>query len=385
MYLSRIYHLYESKPRVILHWLLPIMIATAYLFNAGCNRSAEPQNTSSAFAETETTQPEPTPAPTPEEGTWVSVSRETLQQTFPAAGNFQARQITNIGPQISGRILQVLVDVGSLVKKDQELIRIDPKFIQIEVALRKAEIESAKVTLAQAELDWKRMKALWEVPKGQTPSISQKIYDDAKSGYDIAASRIAIAEESLKLAEEQLRETVIRAPYDGVITQRVVHPGEQVSSNPVSKLLEIQEIGMLEMEFSLPQNLLSQVRKGTPVKFEVEGIRDGKDQSEIAIVYPDLDITTRAFRCRVVVDNSDMKYRPGLLAQVRVVIQEIPNSLCIPSQALSENSSGFQVLVSDAGKPVPRSVEIGVKTEDKVEIRKGLQENEQVFIPKITR
>lgn len=375
-----------SKRSVSLPAALLITAACLGFLPSGCNRAAAPQNSAVAFADVETKTLEPTPAPTPilapDEGTWASVSRKTIRQHFPAVGSFRARQITNLGPQITGRILAISVDIGDKVKKGQELIRIDPIFFEIEVSQRKAQIESAEVTLAHAELEYKRMKALWETPKGQTPSVSQKLFDDARTQYSIASSQLKIAQEGLKLAEEYLRETVIRAPYDGVITQRLVHLGELVTSAPTTKMLEIQEVGVLELEFSLPQNMLSQVQKGTLVEFEVDGIPESKDQARIAIVYPDLDITTRTFRCRVLVDNPTMKYRPGLLVQVRVIVREISDALCVPIQALKETSSGWQVKVLEASKPVPRSIEIGMQTDGQAEILKGIQENDQIFIPK---
>lgn len=118
------------------------------------------------------------------------------------------------------------------------------------------------------------------------------------------------------------------------------------------------------------------------MEFEVEGIENSKQSGKIAIVYPDLDEMTRSFRCRVFVDNSEGKYRPGLLGQVAVVIGEATDALSIPASALTQTAAGWQVLVSENGRPVPRPVEVGLMTEKQVEIRKGLEENDSVFIPK---
>lgn len=372
--------------RSCLDFITPLLLlAVVGLCIGGCNQAKEPAKPNMAYADPPIETKAVAPTASPQEGSWVAVARGTLRQLYPATGNFRARQITNIGPQIGGRIQTVLVDVGDSVKKGQELVRIDPKFIEIELAQRKAEIENAKVGISNTELNFNRMKTLWDVPKGQTPSVSQKYYDDAKSQFDSARAQLKMAEVALSLAEEHWRETVIRAPYDGVISKRFVHPGEQVTAAPVSRLLEIQETGILELEFSLPQNMLSQVKTGTPVEFEVDGIQDSLDTGKISVVYPDLDEATRSFRCRVILNNVKQKYRPGLLAQVRVVVQEIPDALYVPLASLSQTANSYQVQVYDEGRPSPCPVEVGLMTADKVEIRKGLQEKAKVFMPKIVR
>lgn len=100
--------------------------------------------------------------------------RGTIRQLVPAVGSFRARQTTRLGAQVSGRVLAVLVDVGERLKKDQELIRLDPALFQIERAQREAELEAAKVALAEAELNYTRMKNLWEKPEGGTTIYPQE-------------------------------------------------------------------------------------------------------------------------------------------------------------------------------------------------------------------
>jgi multidrug efflux pump subunit AcrA (membrane-fusion protein) len=318
----------------------------------------------------------------------------------------------------------VLVDVGDLVRKGQELVRLDPTFFQIEVQQRKADVASAgahvelnkqeiktaeagvelaKAILADADLQLSRMKDLWEKPKEQTQAISKSQYDDAvfkrqQAAANLEASQSRLkeasaeseesgfhlkqAQEALRYAQERLNEATIRAPYDAVVTARLVDTGESVTTMPVTHLLEIQEIGTLQLEFSLPQDMLSQVRGGTPVEFEVEGVEGGKGSGEISAVYPRLDEATRSFRCRVLVENEGLKFRPGLLAQVRVVVREVQDKLVVPLKALWRTATGWQVVVSNEGHPIPRNIEVGLMTQDEAEVLSDLREDDQVFVPK---
>jgi membrane fusion protein (multidrug efflux system) len=125
--------------------------------------------------------------------------------------------------------------------------------------------------------------------------------------------------------------------------------------------------------------MLSRVQKGTPVVFEVEGSGSGKGAGQIAVVFPDVDEATRSFRCKVLVDNAGLKYRPGMLVRVRIV-NDRKDALLLPPRALSQSAEGWQVQVAKDGQPVWRKVEIGLQTEDAVEIRSGLKEGEQVLV-----
>ena len=161
-------------------WFLPVLILG--VFAPGCQKAENHLPPNVAFAGPAAT-PAPTAAPAPAavppEGNPVPAVRGRLRQVFPAVGSIRAKQVTNIGPQVTGRVDAMLADVGDVVREGQELVRIDPSFFSIELDQRKAEVESAKVALANAALNYNRMKALWEVPRGESPSISQKLYDDS--------------------------------------------------------------------------------------------------------------------------------------------------------------------------------------------------------------
>jgi RND family efflux transporter MFP subunit len=161
----------------------------------------------------------------------------------------------------------------------------------------------------------------------------------------------------------------------------MVDPGQPASANPVTNLVEVQETGVLYLEFSLPQELLATIAPGTPITFEVEGTADGQGSGEVAVVFPAIDEATRSFRCRVIVQNADMRLRPGLLAQVRVLTRQVANALVVPRRALSQTASGWQVRASGPGGPAARAVQVGLLTDEVAEITGGLQESDRVLLP----
>lgn len=372
----------------------------------------------------------PAPAPVEKEGPavaapaekWATVRRGTLRVTVGALGTFRARRTTQIGPQVSGRVAEVLVEEGDIVQAEQELVRLDSALFRIEldqrraalsageagleslrqkIATAEAEITQAEVSLRDAELQWQRMRNLWEKPGGEAPSIPRKLYDDAAlrrdqaaAGLEAAKSRRLEAEarlreseaglqqarEAVRWAEERLRETVVRAPYAAVVVHRWVHPGEAVNSAPVTRLLELQETGVLELDFPLPQPLLSRIGVGAPVEFAVEGLDGFRGEGQVAVVLPTIDESTRTFRCRVRVENRDGRLRPGLLAQVRAVESEARDVVIVPRRALLETAAGVRVAVEVDGASAGRTISIGRRTEEEAEVLEGLREGDRVLL-----
>lgn len=364
-------------------------VVAAGLWSWGCGQRELAEKNAVASTLVAATNPAAVASDPPTAGTWVPVTRELLRQYVPAVGSFRARQITKIGPRVAGRVEAVEVREGDLVRKGQVLVRLDARFFEIAEQQARASLDAARGALAsaQAELAEKRREMERQLEVFRRNAGSPKERDDAISAFERAQGavsekqgRLAEAEQRLAYAVEERKETLILAPYDGVITERLVDPGEPVSANPVTHLLEIQEVGVLYLEFSLAQELLKNVRAGTRVEWRVEGVAGDSDQGEVAVVFPAIDELTRSFRCRVIVDNPALKYRPGMLAAVRVVVQENTDALTVPRKALRPAASGYEITVLSGGQATVRRVEVGLLTEDRAEIREGLGDGDRVML-----
>lgn len=369
---------------------------------------------------------EPAPAPPPlpainaeqavPAAAWVAASRGRVRQGVPTMGTWRARQVVSLGAQVSGRVAEVLVNIGDEVAAGQELVRLDPVFFQIALDSRQAELaavqaraetqtktlaaaqadlEAVRSDVEDAELNLARMKALWEKPSGAEPSIARKQYDDAIARARTAKARlaggearlaeaqarqaeigaaIAQVEVGLRQARQNLAEAVVKAPFAGVISRRLVDPGAPVTAAPATYLLDLQESARLYLEFSLPQELLAQVRPGTAVAYAVEGGISGETQ--VATVFPSLDEATRAVRLRCEVDNPGRKLQPGMLAQVQVVVKEVADALIVPNAALKQAATGWTVTT----KAGPKPVKIGIVDGDRTQIVEGLNPGDEVQI-----
>jgi membrane fusion protein, multidrug efflux system len=235
-------------------------------------------------------------------------------------GTIQASSKSLISTQVSGRVEKMLVDVGSVVRKDQPLVQLDQRFYVIELEQKAAALQVAKLEKEDAEKNFQRMKKLWEKPEGEAPSIPLKRFEDAKTKYEQSIALEKQALENFKKAQLNLEETTIKSPYAGIITQKFVDAGESIPTQPVTHVVEIQVLHPLYLEFSLPQASGAQLKLGTPITFEIDGWELDNNSAKIDLFYPQLDEATRSLRCRAILNNADLKIKPGSLAKVRVII-----------------------------------------------------------------
>jgi membrane fusion protein (multidrug efflux system) len=239
-------------------------------------------------------------------------------KTFSAIGTLFPKNTSGLSSRVTGRVMEVLVDVGDEVKKGTTLLIIDPLFFQIDVAQAEAKLSSALVDCADAELNFQRMSTLWNKQDGSSPSISKKRFEDAQVQYEQEKSQVKQAEESLKKAKALLEETHINAPYDGIITKRLIHPGESVTADSTTHLLEIEAVDTMYVEFSVPQAILSKIHIGSPLTIEAEGIMKEKRNATIGIIFPHIEEKTRSAKCRAIIDNSKKDLPSGALVKVQI-------------------------------------------------------------------
>lgn len=303
--------------------------------------------------------------------------RETV-----CVGELKAKRTTRLGAQVSGRVAEVLVEEGATVKEKQELVKLDTATFELEIAVKEARAEASAVMRADAEVQFARVKALWDKPAGQEPSIPRKQYDDAKTRLDAAAVQVRMDEAELKLAKQKLKDAVIVAPFDGVVTRRFVDPGLPVTSAPVTDLLEIREVARLDLEFRMPQQMLSRIDAKTPIAWEIDGVAEAGGSGTVSLILPEVDEATRTFRCRAPIDNAAGRFRPGLLARVRVIEESPREGLFVPAVAVAPSASGPTVRVLESGKPAVRPVKTGEAYGDFTEILEGLSPGDRILVPK---
>ena len=192
-----------------------------------------------------------------------------------------------------------------------------------------------------------------------------------------ASAGLHTAEADAKLIEAQLRKTRIVAPFDGIAGLRRVSVGAYLT--PGSAIASFQDIGVLKLDFTLPERYLPNLRRAKTVNIRIAGVSE-PITGEIYAVEPQIDATTRSLQVRANVPNKGRLLLPGAFAEVEVVLGEIPDAILIPPIALIPGLKDQKVFVHEHGRAEERVVEPGLRTDDGVHIVKGLAAGEEVIV-----
>ncbi|MEM7170208.1 MAG: efflux RND transporter periplasmic adaptor subunit [Pseudomonadota bacterium] len=315
------------------------------------------------------------------------VKQEQLSQSVPVIGRLVARQAGEVSARISGPVEAFRVDVGDRVEKDQIIAILNEASHQAQRDLAAGRLAEAEADLAttQAEMrlarqDLQRLEAL-----KSSNAFSQARYDDSKQSVVIAEAEVqkgeaavASARAELRMEDLDLSYTKIRAPYDGVVTQRMSEAGAYVQlGDPLVFLIADHS---LEIEAEVPFQRLSGLTPGTRLPFSLD---DGsRHQATVRAVLPSENPLTRTRTVRLVPQFDSQKER---LADRQSVTVQVPlgaarNVITVHKDAIIKRQGQDIVYVVEDDSAQPRQIRIGEPLGSRVEILDGLAEGEAVVV-----
>src|SRR5688572_1120812 len=209
-----------------------------------------------------------TPAPTTIGTENIVVLKQADLASGPAiSGNLQAAQEATVRAQISGTVLQTLVDEGSRVANGTLLARIDDRTIRDQYLSARSAVTSAQSTADVAKRNLERNERL-----ATAGAIADRDLEAARSQNEAAQSQLADARARLTLQEKQLADAQIRAPFTGIVARRQVSGGDVVQ--PGGEMFTIVDPSTMRLEAAVPANQLAAIKIGSPVSFSVSGYPD---------------------------------------------------------------------------------------------------------------
>lgn len=308
----------------------------------------------------------------------ANVELRALTRRLPLSGTLTPLVQATVKSRVSGDVLDVQVREGQAVQKGEVLARIDIRNLGAQLDAQRAALDKARADLALARVNRDTNAKMLE-----QKFISQNAFDSAQSAYDAAAASVKVAEAQARVAQIGLDDAVVRAPIGGVVSQRMVQPGEKVS--PDSPLLAIVDLRNLELEAPAPASEVPAVKIGQIARFKVGGYGDRQFEAKVERINPATDAGTRSIKLYLSVDNADGALRGGMFAQGELVLDQSAPSPTVPTTAIRSDAGVNYVLVIDNGRLVRRAVTLGLKTDDAsfVEIRDGLSVGTPVLAAKI--
>jgi len=261
------------------------------------------------------------------------VDRGAINQTVTATGTINPVALINVGSQVSGTVAELYADFNDRVKKGQVLLKLDPTIFNAQVGQAEANIASARASLRLTQATFQRNEQL--VAQNFVSSLA---LDQSRREMDVAAANLKLAQAQLDRARADLNNSVIRSPIDGVIIKRTIDLGQTVAASfTTPNLFQIaNDLTKMQIDTSVSEADVGLLKDGLPARFVVDAYPDREFHATMRQFRLAPNVVQNVVTYNVVldVDNSDELLKPGMTAQVRLVVANRPDVLRIPTTAL---------------------------------------------------
>lgn len=293
--------------------------------------------------------PIPVETSTPERGDVYAV--------YSGTAPIEAFAEADVIAKVEGEVREILFEEGNEVKEGQVLARLDGDRLRLE-------LNEARARLQKMRSDFERNEELRE-----KSLISEGEFE--KLRYDLEA-----LEASYNLASLELDYTKIRAPIDGVISERYIKIGNTIRvGDPVFRVTSFDP---LVVYLHVPEREYRQISPGQPVAIDIDALTGKRTFASVTRVSPVVDPETGTFKITIEIRDDERRIKPGMFGRMSVVYDTHENVLQVPRSAIVEDMGNETVFVVEDGKAVRRTVQTGYGNEGMVEITDGLNETDAV-------
>jgi membrane fusion protein (multidrug efflux system) len=325
----------------------------------------------------------------------MSPIKQDLDVRLTYTADLIPNQLVNIFSRVDGYIAKIYVDKGDLVKANQLLVEIDHTDYVHAVNQAKANLLSAKAKVVQQEaavrnaaLTLDRMQALIK-----DQFVSQQDLDTALVNRDAALAlqdslRAQVQQMDVALAQAvtNLAYASIRAPFAGYIAERNLDPGSYVSGTTASTstmsrgILSVHDVETVRTLIEVVEKDVPLVKVGQRADVRAEAYPNEIFEGRVTRIVQALNRATRTMTVEVDLPNKDHRLKGGMFARVEVLVGKHPQAIQIPLDAVSRLEESQYVYVVKDGKAHQIPVELGARSENRVEVVKGLTGDEQVIV-----
>ncbi|HPN84923.1 MAG TPA: efflux RND transporter periplasmic adaptor subunit [Victivallales bacterium] len=281
---------------------------------------------------------------------------EDMLDTF---GVIESLSTVEISSEQEGTVVDIFAKEGDYLKSGQIILKLDDRIYRAEEAIAQANLKFAESVL-------KRQKSLFG-----TKSVSEKDYEDAHFSCEKAKAEYEAAKTKLDRCE-------IRSPIDAFLDEISVEKGEYLSSG--RRVATIEKTDIVKLVFRIPERDVNSIPVGTNVSYTFDSCPAERFEGEISFVSKAADMRSLAFRAEVDIENSAAKFRPGMIARVRLVRNVIDNAISIPIVAIIPRYGGHYVFVLKGGRAYQKEVKIAFFTADRAVISSGLYGGETIVV-----
>ncbi len=319
-----------------------------------------------------------------------------------ATGYVTARRQATVSAKITGKVRDVRIEEGQRVAAGDILATLDDSEALVEVELRRAQVASARSQLAQAETE--SGNAEREYVRAQEVAaqklISVSALDAARTQTEALRARassqksaVRVADEALNAAQVQLDNTIVRAPFAGVVTVKAAQPGEMIS--PISAgggsirtgIGTVVDMDSLEIQVDVSEAYINRVQPGQKVEAVLNAYPEWRIPAEVIAIVPTADRSKATVKVRIALGTKDLRIVPEM--GVRVAFLESrpaegrpppPRGVLVPIQALRQDAGKDVVFLMRDGHAERRAVTLGGTVGDSRQVQAGLSAGDSVIV-----
>lgn len=345
----------------------------------------------------------------------VAVTEQPIARFIRVTGTLTAEEQADVAAETSGRVVLTPVERGTPVSQGAELVRLsaveteasvkeaEANAAQIEARLAQPattgfdvnkvpEVANARASFALAESEFARIEKLlaqrvvsqseYDQRKTQVEAARQQ-FESAKNGAEQQYQALQAARARVTLARKAASDTVVRAPFSGVVVERLVSTGDYVTRG--MKVARVVRVMPLRIELTVPEQFVADVSMGQPVSFTVDAFAGRTFEGKVRYVSPSLRVDQRALTIEAVVPNSNGELKPGMFATALIQQPKKVPAVMVPAAAVRNVAGTNRVFVISGDHVDERIVTTGQTIDALVEIVSGLKSGERVATENVTQ
>lgn len=348
------------------------------------------------------------PAPAAISVSAIPAAEQPIARFIRATGSLMAQDQAEVAAEVAGRVVATPVERGTAVTQSSELVRISSSETDAQAKEAEAnaaqiaarlglvegasfdasmmpEVQNAKASFDLAESEFNRIKSLLD-----QKVVSQSEFDQRRTQMEAARQQLEAARNGaaqqyqalqsararVSLAHKALADTVVRAPFNGLVAERMVAVGDYVTKG--MKVAVVVRVNPLRVQLTVPEQFVSAVSVGAPVSFQVDAYPGRSFVGKVRYLSPTLQATQRALIVEAVVDNPANELKPGLFATALIEQPDRTPGVVVPASAVHTAGGTSRVYVVAGDHVEERVVTVGATVDAKVEVTSGLKAGEQV-------
>lgn len=299
----------------------------------------------------------------------IAVSADTVQWTekpdiIQLSGNVEGLTSSIISSRFSGQVTNVLVEDGQLVHKEQALFMLDTVELQNAVRIAQNSVAQAAARFANEKNEYERYVKLFEqgaCSRQQMESARTKLLESQADYDSVQANLIS--------AQKQVSEATVRSPVDGVVANRNLTNGQNVSAG--SQLMTVEQLDVVHVAVNVGQSDMAYLKIGDTVGITVDAYSDRIFSGQVAVISPVAGKENHMFRIKIKAENPLHMLKPGMFVQVQVKLGVPQKVLSVPRKAVLEQKGIQYVFIAEDGKAKKIRVQTGDILDDRMEIADG--------------